>query len=451
MKTLIFLITIIAATSLVRAGENEEMPVLSEAEVIWETEQIGGLNEVEVSPLGEHFYNTKDSIVQVRSVETGELIEEILFPNTNRLDAISISADGRLMAVSGEPKYIFIYDLVEKREVKQLTTTLLEREENGKIKKYLTKEWHNSSISPDGTKVAGIAEGNQPTGTTSWVVFDIETGEEIVKETKIRYDYLNPDKSGAGRWISTEFTPDGSYIVSQSTWSQNGEFGPDSIYIHDANTLEIYDVVLNKYNSTYFEIVFSNFEPIFCTTHYNSIFLYNLTEKSVDTIQFDKTPQDIIFSELDNNLLVRVGVDYPAIFDYKNNILKRPIEYIGLPKETTKDNRVIYRGPQRYLALLKVDWNPITNIKNRNNKNSNISPNPSTGNLIIELNNRNSSNFNYELISISGQIVKSNSLGFLNINNQNININISDVTNGQYTLRVFSEQEEFMFNIIKEG
>ena len=100
MKKLIFLITIIAVTSLVRAEGNEE--------IIWETEQIGGLNEVEVSPLGEVFYNTKDSIVQVRSVETGELIEEILFPNTARLDAISISADGRLMAVSGQPKYIFI-------------------------------------------------------------------------------------------------------------------------------------------------------------------------------------------------------------------------------------------------------------------------------------------------------------------------------------------------------
>lgn len=451
MKTLILLITIIAATSLVRAGENDEIPALSEAEVIWESEQIGGLNEVEISPLGEHFYNTKDSIVQVRSVETGELIEEILFPNTARLDAISISADGRLMAVSGEPKYIFIYDLVEKREVNRLTTTLLEREENGKIKKYLTEEWHNSSISPDGTKVAGIAEGNQPTGTTSWVVFDIVTGEEIVKETKIRYDNLNPDKSGAGRWISSEFTPDGNYIVSQSTWSQNGEFGPDSIYIHDANTFEVYDVVLNKYLESRLPITLNHYKSLFLFYGFNSdggYYTYDLVTKLVDKIDLQLTAFALTFLRNSNKVIYGFGFDN-HIYNLETKSILYKYQNPKVPKTTSlNDSRVLSTLNQR-IYCLKTFLNE-TRIDNDYEEEIVISPNPTAGSIDIDLSNEHPAEFSYQLISLAGQIIKSNTLGLISKNSQS-SIDISDVPNGHYTLRIFSEREEFIFNIIKEG
>ena len=118
----------------------------ADGEVLWESETIGGLNEVEVSPLGEVLYNTNDSIIQVRSIEDGKIVDEIVFPNTTRLDHISITADGRFMAVSGQTKYIIIYDLFEKRGVKRITTIAYEREEYGKNVVNDTDEWTSSSI-----------------------------------------------------------------------------------------------------------------------------------------------------------------------------------------------------------------------------------------------------------------------------------------------------------------
>lgn len=190
------------------------LPQLSfaEEEVIWETEKIGGLNEVEVSPLGKLLYNTKDSIIQVRNIEDGKLVEEIIFPNTTRLDHISISADGRFMAVSGQTKYTIIYDFFEKREVKRLTTIAYERVEYGKNVVYDTDEWISSSISPDGTKITGIATATDRT-MTNFVVIDIATEKVLFEQRRITYDHFNPDEPFY-KWHTAEFSPDGKYIVS---------------------------------------------------------------------------------------------------------------------------------------------------------------------------------------------------------------------------------------------
>ncbi len=439
MKKLIFLITIIAATSLVRAGENEE--------IIWETEQIGGLNEVEISPLGEHSYNTKDSIVQVRSVETGELIEEILFPNTNRLDAISISADGRLMAVSGEPEYIFIYDLVEKREVNRLTTTLLEREEYGKIKKYLTEEWHNSSISPDGTKVAGIAEGNQPTGTTSWVVFDIETGVELVKETRIGYDNLNPDKYGAGAWISTEFTPNGSYIISQLEYDDRSGTAPDSIYIHDANTLEVYDVVLNKYwddrqtininpNSEKFIYHGNSNSYLYETYHFSDKLTQKVLNQYLWTFTFLRTRDYIIYGH-DNGL---------STYDYKNDITIYDYELVTNVFTTTLDDSKLLANYHGHIYCLKTFLNE-TNIANEYDEEILVSPNPTQSTVDISIECFEPI-ISYSIYNLDSTLITQNTFE----NQQNsFTIDFSPYPSGTYFLTFTCNDKIKTYKIIKEG
>jgi len=442
MKTLIYLITIIAATSLVRAGENDE--------VIWETEKIGGLNEVEVSPHGEVFYNTKDSIVQIRSVETGELIEEILFPNTARLDAISISADGRLMAVSGEPKYIFIYDLVEKQEVKKITTSVFEREENGELVKYNTKKWLSSSISPDGTKVTGIAEGDQATYSTCWIVIDIASGEELIKETRLGYDVSNPDKYGISEWISSEFTPDGNYIVSQLDWGAEGKREPDSIYIHNANTLEVNDVVLNRYSKDiqYYNLNETKNTFTFKPKANSPIHIYNILTKETFETKIDLRLWTFTFLRNSSYALYAYDSEF-QLYDYVNDKILHKYVTIGKGWATTLDDRILISS--YYNKILGINTFIIkTSIDNDYEEEIVISPNPTSGYINIQLNNQLSSEFQYELINVSGQVIKSSILGFVSQNGQS-SIDISDVPNGSYTIRVYSNREDFTFSIIKEG
>jgi WD40 repeat protein len=253
MKKLILLIFLTVVT----------LPQLSfaEDEVLWETEKIGGLNEVEVSPLGKLLYNTKDSIIQVRNIEDGKLVEEIIFPNTTRLDHISISADGRFMAVSGQTKYVIIYDLQARREVKRLTTIAYERVEYGEKVVYMTTQWLSSSISPDGTKITGIAAWG---GTmTNFVVLDILTEKVLFEQRRITYDNFNPSPE-AFEWMSAEFSSDGKYIVAQLDYGKEGNKNTlDSVYIYNAKNLEIYDVVLNTYSESKIKLTFSSNRPMF--------------------------------------------------------------------------------------------------------------------------------------------------------------------------------------------
>ena len=445
MKALLILITLITATTQCWGEENHEVPVLSEDEVIWETEQIGGLNEVEISPLGEVFYNTKDSIVQVRSVETGDLIDEILFPNTARLDAISISADGRYMAVSGQPEYIFIYDLVLQREVKKLTTTLLEREENGRIKKYNTEYWHNSSISPDGTKVAGVAEGDKPTSTSCWVVFDITTGEELIKNTKIGYDNLNPNKPGAGNWISSEFSPDGNFIITQSTWTKNGKSEFDSIYVHNARTFDIYDIILNKYRESRLEIKIDPHSKYLIYNDNNSINRYEFESKKITKQILNYDTWTLTF--LRNSNLVIYGYDMKyQIYDIVNMITIYDYKTIIDGRFSTLDNKILIGF--LFNNIYGINTNYLqTSVEDSNVSKTTISPNPTNGMVNFSL-DCTEPKLVYSIYSSVGAELASD----IKVKQgRDVSIDFSAYSTGVYFVSFLCSGELKTYKIIKEG
>ncbi|MCB0702260.1 MAG: T9SS type A sorting domain-containing protein [Ignavibacteriae bacterium] len=430
MKPLIIFITLLVVT----------LPQLSfaEEEVIWETEVIGGLNEVQVSPLGEVFYNTNDSIIEVRSIEDGRVVDAIIFPNTTRLDQISISADGRFMVVSGQTKYTIIYDLFERREVKRITTIAYEREEYGNNVVYEATRWISSSISPDGTKFTGIATARNGE-MTNFVVIDISTEKVLYEQRRIIYDHFNPEKPYQ-KWQSTEYSPDGKYIVNQLEFKS----GSDSVYIFDANTFEIYDVVLNSYNEN-INFSFSLLKSLFSTSNGYELILYNLETKERKVLILESSSRNIVFSRDDNKIALQIGTTAPVIMDYNLGNVLDTILYIGLPQISTNVNNLIYFGVNRSIALIKPEWNKISSIEDNENEII-ISPNPTNGLVNITLDCQ-SPQIKYRINNTSGQNLESKIIS----NNSSLVIDFNHYPVGIYYLTVVCNRFPKTYKVVKEG
>jgi len=434
MKQLIIFITLLVVT----------LPQLSfaEEEVIWESEQIPYLHGVLVAPQGEILYNLRGKDLQIRRIDDGVVIDSIIMENIpNYLYQMSITDDGRYMAFSGDNPYVIIYDLQERKEVKRITTIAYERDEYGKNVVYDAENWVSSSISPDGTKITGIV--NARIGEmTNFVVIDITTEKVLFEQRRIIYDHFNPDEPFY-KWHSAVFSPDGNYIVSQLEFRS----GSDSVYIYDANTLEVYDVVLNSYNENNI-FSFSHFKPLFTTGYGKSLILYNFEKMETKIINLESNARNIVFSRNDDKMALQIGTTAPVIMDYQLDKVLDTILYIGLPQISTNTNNLIYFGINHNIALIKPDWNKITSIEDFENEII-ISPNPTNGLVNISFTNQHPSAFKYEVISNLGQVVQSAGLGYLQLEANSVNLDISTIGNGKYIIRVFSDREEFVFNVIK--
>lgn len=112
------------------------------------------------------------------------------------------------------------------------------------------------------------------------------------------------------------------------------------------------------------------------------------------------------------------------------------------------ENGDLYGGTIRGLIVLK-NFLTITDVENNLSNNGVAYPNPTVGNITVKFNNKFPSEFNYEVISVTGEVVMTGNLGYLTSNNNSINLDISNVANGSYTIKVFSNQEEFTSNVVK--
>lgn len=431
MKKLILLIVLTVVT----------LPQMSfaDGEVLWESETIGGLNEVEVSPSGEVLYNTNDSIIQVRSIEDGRIVDEILFPNTTRLDHISITADGRYMAVSGQTKYVIIYDLQESKELKRITALVYLDSSFGYENRYETQKWLSSSISPDGKTVTGIVEGLDL--STNFVTFDIGSGK-LLNESP-RFNYYDNGIIYVGNWISAEYSPDGNYIVAQLEHALNNEL--DSVYIYKAKTFKIYDVVLNSYiENNIFS--FSHFKPLFTTGYGKSLILYNFEKMETKIINLESNARNIVFSRNNDKMALQIGTTAPVIMDYQLGKVQDTILYIGLPQISTNTNNLIYFGINHNIALIKPDWNKITSIEDNENDII-ISPNPTSGLVNITLDCL-SPLIKYQVSNNTGQLMEKSTIE----NNSNkLIFDFSSFSTGVYYLTITCDRKPVTYKIIKEG
>lgn len=207
------------------------IPLLSKAddEVIWETEKIPYLHDVLVAPQGDILYNISGKTLQIRRISDGVKIDSIEFDSIpNYLYHMSISADGRYMAFIGDNPFVLIYDLFERKEVKRITALVYVQNINGKDTEFYAQDWTSVSISPDGTKITGIAHTSAIYTKTNFLVIDIATEKILSEERRIVYDaVISPNRSF--EWKSAEYSPDNKYIVAQLDYGHDGEHGADTV------------------------------------------------------------------------------------------------------------------------------------------------------------------------------------------------------------------------------
>lgn len=108
----------------------------------------------------------------------------------------------------------------------------------------------------------------------------------------------------------------------------------------------------------------------------------------------------------------------------------------------------LYGGTYRGLIAMN-NFLTITNVENDLSNSGKIYPNPTAGNITIEFNNKFPSSFRYELISMTGEIIKNGELGYLIPNNNSFDFDLSSLASGAYMVKIYSNQEEFTSKINK--
>jgi len=122
--------------------------------------------------------------------------------------------------------------------------------------------------------------------------------------------------------------------------------------------------------------------------------------------------------------------------DEENNIIITGFYY---PKENTFNSRFnFYMIIDQFGEILTSTKSLIVN------NNLNIYPNPTQGNLVFNIKEINNSS-QYEIYTVDGKFVKS---GIVD-SSTNINLNVSELINGMYILRVISEQNMYTGKFIK--
>ena len=184
------------------------------------------------------------------------------------------------------------------------------------------------------------------------------------------------------------------------------------------------------------------------------IFKYNLSSNNFKKIELDNGYDGGRFILFDNEtrILNYNGVELDFL-----NLLEQTREFntvgtleypLGMKTIYSIVNKIFIGYSRQFIGSLKYDSR--SNVETEFEEEIIISPNPTTGSINISFTNQHSAIFQYEIISTSGQIVQSGEMGYLNIDANSISLDISSIANSKYLLRVFSEREEFVFNVIKE-
>ena len=433
MKQLIIFITLILIV----------LPQINfaEEEVIWETEQIPYLHGVLVAPQGEFLYNLRGKDLQIRRVDDGVVIDSIIMENIpNYLYRMSITDDGRYMAFSGDNPYVIIYDLQERREVKRMTTIAYEREEYGKNVVYDAENWTSSSISPDGTKITGIVTARNGE-MTNLIVIDIASEEVLFEQRRIIYDQFNPSDTFY-KWHSSEFSPDGNYIFSQLEYREGGNTNaPDSVYIYDVKTLEVYDVVLNSFNR---EIQFSKYKPLCAIYSGNRILIYDIKNKQIIESELNNSVVGIVFSRYTNQLIYAFDFEN-HIYDINTKEIIYEYENPKIPRDISLDNTKLISTLYNNIYCLNTYWGTSTVVNNE--KETVISPNPTNGFVSIKPDCQ-SLRIIYQIVDITGQIIEDRVTD--NYSNSLL-IDFSKFPTGIYFLTINCNRIPRTYKIVNEG
>jgi hypothetical protein len=383
---------------------------------------------------------------QIRSTETGELINS---------EPVSTSIDSRITITPDSTRFIHLSGG---------TALVRNLQDNFKVEGFFDVKsdsivYRFTDIALDPFRplayvtVYGRKGVNPNIITKSKVsIYNYETGEFVQDLTDLDdYEYSVIEVSDDGRYLAV-LNEGKAYlkvweletmkqIVSEKLFADIQDYWCDSrdikfsklnrehIYLSGTFTKELYK---DKRHGTFLFDIINNKRSLFLPEE-----IYSST--NIELINNEK--QIFISSN------TRIGV---------LDLIKSNLEWYGKPPQFIFSEKIIYSLQSNFFIgftnnnISKFLYDSETSIKETFEDEIIISPNPTNGSINISFTNQHSSNFQYEIVSTSGQIVQSGELGYLNIAANSVSLDISSIANSKYLLRVFSEREEFVFNVIKE-
>lgn len=370
----------------------------------------------------DHFYDTKTGNLIVKINGT----EEIFFINN----------DENFIKLNQDRTVFEIFDMKTFKVIDSL-------ESDGTI----INEYSKLDVSKDGKYlVAPIPRGFR--------IWDISS-KKILK-TKIFPDELNLNNVGVN---NLRFVCGNEKIIAQYVKIYNNPNKPEnpitigSFTVWDFNTLDSID---SYENSRGFKLSNNcNYIAYIVGSKDYGVEIYDFTTKelvqkleingyNLTGIEFSPDDKYIVTSNgPGTNSLIVWSLDsgkevYIYPYGSHNNI------------DISNNGKFIISSTGGYLFLwnFKNETSIIENDKEKYLKT--IYPNPATGNVTIDFNLISSGKTIIEVVDLKGEIIKSIFNGFLEIGNNKVTINTTDISSGSYFVIVQSEQEKIVFQLIIE-
>lgn len=424
-------------------------PSISKAandEIVWEFEGYG-IGNLIASNTKNTFISTNKDYVLTRNFEDGSVIDSINFKDYFKyINKISITDDDRYLAVSGDGPFLIIWDLEKDKEFKRYTAKITdEADEYLNSKNY----WTSASLSPDGRKICAILK-NSFSDYSRLMVFDIESNDTLMNKLRNLWGQTKYDITSA--WVSTEFSPNGEYLVAQLDVRNiaSGDKANDSLLVYNTNPLTLDKVIINSYfNPGYSkkEITYSSTENYAAYFGNNPFFIYNLKAKEINLFSFERESNSVLFSNTDaSNLMISLGT---RVFSYDISTEKEIYNYENnfSPLLISKDDSKVIGYSENGIICLNTFW-IISTVEN-NSTQSILYPNPVNSLLKINFNAQESANFKYDLFDINSNRMIGGNLGYLVKGGNTTEINMQQLTSQTYYLKIYSPYESYNFKIVK--
>lgn len=473
MKQLIIFITLIMLLTVAKTKSAEIIPVWDK---IWKQGSPQFTNRIHDF----EFLRGEDQFIMIAGVEelgaveirktlTGELVTSFPLPNASYFNQIEITPDSnRFVITTGgdkvnspaiELRSIEDFNLISRLPIQMDDDSV---DNVGQPYYFVFKDIVIDPVKP--YIYAFITKTNYYDDDDldrTWLkVYNYETMEEVRDLTPNGFEYE--------LMKCMDVSDDGSQLAVLNE-------GKAYLKVWDTETFELtinkqlYDIELSNPNDYWCksdDIEFSsiNSDLIFFSGKYpqknvslspNGLFTFNIIEGLIDNVPplDNYTSGKFILFDVDKKTLIYNGNRLFFLNMFSGELILNIFTELEYPFGTqtlySKRNNIFVGFSDSYYGGAKFDNH--TNIESDMDEETVIFPNPSNGQINFTLNNQIASNFNYEIISNLGQIILAWDLGFLKVSSNQLRIDISTIPHGHYILRINSENEEFIFNIIKEG
>ena len=156
------------------------------------------------------------------------------------------------------------------------------------------------------------------------------------------------------------------------------------------------------------------------------------------------------FSKDNKYLIVNKDSGLMNIYDIYKNLLIANYKGNGYQTlDISKDDKFIITHVADYMFLIQTPWTN-TSTQDQTVKDNILYPNPSTGNITLNINLNEDQDLSLIIIDENGSIKLNKNVGFINSGNQSIQINVNDLSNGAYicdvTGKSFSQTFKFQIN-----